>query len=136
MSRRGFDQVGEDDGDVRPKLGELVREGLAAAAGFFAAHADVFVFHAPAGGSVCFPAFRGRELRARHVAAYCDALVKEHGLLLLPASVFDGAGDEGDLEASELGPHFRLGLGRRDCAANLRRLGDVLARDARFARCA
>ncbi len=31
MSRRGFDYVGEDDGDVRPKLGELVREGLALA---------------------------------------------------------------------------------------------------------
>ena len=69
---------------------------------FFARNRELFAFDPPQGGCVCFPAYLGDD----GVEAMCERLVSEHGLLLLPASLF----------VSDLTPtpknRFRIGLGR------------------------
>ena len=44
------------------------------------------------------------------VAEYCERLVGETGVLLLPSSLYDGFENE---------PRFRLGFGRKNMAENL-----------------
>jgi aspartate/methionine/tyrosine aminotransferase len=51
------------------------------------------------------------------VDAFCDALVKEVGVLLLPGSVYDDRGN-----------HFRLGLGRKNLPQAVERVDEFLAR--------
>jgi len=72
--------------------------------GFFAVHSHLFEWQPPQGGCVCFPRYLG----ADGVEAMCADLVKEQGVLLLPASIY----------ASTLTPtpndRFRVGVGRRD----------------------
>jgi hypothetical protein len=58
-----------------------------------------------------------------YIYAWCEALVKEAGILLLPASVYDHP------EALARG-HFRLGLGRADCVQKLALLRARLVEEA------
>jgi aspartate/methionine/tyrosine aminotransferase len=85
---------------------ELVRENLAHARRFFAAHAAVRWLE-PDGGSTVFPEWLGRG----NVEAFCRAALDQEGVLIVPGSMF---GFEG--------PHFRLGLGRRNFAEGLERV--------------
>ncbi len=93
---------------------------------FFARHEDCFGWVEPKAGTVCFPRLRRTftttpseakgapldapldaalgSLTVADVAAYCAHLVEAHGILLLPATVYD------DCEL----PCFRLGFGRRN----------------------
>lgn len=66
---------------------------------FFAERADRVSWVRPRAGTVGFP----RLLGATAVTAFCDALVRDRGVLLLPGTVFDHPGN-----------HFRIGFGRRD----------------------
>ncbi|MET8333191.1 pyridoxal phosphate-dependent aminotransferase [Streptosporangium canum] len=70
---------------------------------FFAEFADLFAWAPPEGGCVCFPRYLG----PGSVDAFCESLVEEAGVLLLP----------GGLYRSELtgvpADRFRLGVGRR-----------------------
>ena len=72
-------------------------------------HDDLFDWHVPDGGVVGYPRYKG----ADGVEAFCARLVEEHGVLLLPASIY----------RSEVAPtpedHFRIGFGRRDFPAGL-----------------
>lgn len=69
---------------------------------FFGRNAGMFAFDPPQGGCVCFPEYLGED----GVEAMCERLVSDHGLLLLPSSLF----------VSDLTPtpknRFRIGLGR------------------------
>lgn len=66
-------------------------------------HPDLFDYHPPDGGCVCFPRYTG----ADGAEEFCRRAVEEDGVLLLPASVF----------RSDLAPvptdRFRIGIGRR-----------------------
>ena len=76
---------------------------------FFDAHAELFRWYRPDGGVVGFPCYAG----ADGVEAFCARLIEQHGVLLLPASVY----------RSELArtpaDRFRIGFGRADLAAGL-----------------
>jgi aspartate/methionine/tyrosine aminotransferase len=76
---------------------------------FFTRHDDIFQWREPSAGSVCFPMLKrvpggaiNATLTAIDVETYCNQLVSEHGIMLLPASVYTSC----DL------PCFRLGFGR------------------------
>ena len=66
--------------------------------GFFQAHTEQFKWVRPLAGSMAFPHYKGHS-----VEEFCDGLVRNAGVLLLPGSVYDDAGN-----------HFRLGLGRKN----------------------
>jgi aspartate/methionine/tyrosine aminotransferase len=66
----------------------------------------------PRAGSICFPEL----LLDIPVSEFCTRLVRERGVLLVPAEMFEVGGN-----------HFRLGLGRASLAAGLRELGEFLA---------
>ena len=63
---------------------------------FMQRHAGRFQWHKPRASSLAFP-----KLLAGNVDAFCDELVTQAGVLLLPGSAFNVSGN-----------HFRIGLGR------------------------
>jgi aspartate/methionine/tyrosine aminotransferase len=82
----------------------IIAANLPVFGAFFARHEDLFVWQPPDGGCVAYPRYLG----ADGVEAFCERLVEEAGVLLLPASIY----------ASELtrtpADHFRIGVGRLD----------------------
>ncbi|MBF5043675.1 aminotransferase class I/II-fold pyridoxal phosphate-dependent enzyme [Aggregicoccus sp. 17bor-14] len=79
---------------------------------FFARHAERFGWVRPRAGSVAFP----RLLQGGPVDRFCQRLVEQEGVLLLPGSVYDFPGD-----------HFRLGFGRSSLPEALERLERFVA---------
>jgi aspartate/methionine/tyrosine aminotransferase len=79
---------------------------------FFVRHGDLFTWARPQAGSMAFPRF----LRG-NVEKFCDELVKEAGVLLLPGSIYDDSGN-----------HFRLGLGRKNLPKAVERLEQFLSK--------
>jgi aspartate/methionine/tyrosine aminotransferase len=77
----------------------IVAANLAIADDFFARQAERFDWLRPQAGSVAFPALAGEQ----PVGEFCERLRTTAGVLLVPAPIFDYAGN-----------HFRLGLGRRN----------------------
>ena len=90
----------------------IVVAGLDAMARFAAEHADRVTWEPPRAGTVAFPRVR----IDGPVDAWAEALARDHGVLLLPGTVF---GDHPD--------RVRIGLGRRDLPAGLDALGRALA---------
>jgi len=86
---------------------DIADRNLALLTGFLTRYDDLFDWHLPDGGVVSYPRYRGTE----GVECFCNRLIEEHGVMLLPASVY----------RSELLPtpsdRFRIGFGRRDFAA-------------------
>eukprot|EP00775_Hariotina_reticulata_P003038 gene3038-3319_t len=78
---------------------------------FFARWEHVFEYHPPEGGPIAFP----RLTTGEDIATWCDQLVSESGVLLLPSSIYDHA-------RSDQQGHFRIGLGRKDCGKCLEQL--------------
>ena len=93
----------------------LVRDNLAALDGFFADYPALFDWSHPDGGCVAYPKFLGRG----GVEAFCQDLVEESGVLLLPASIY-----RSELMDTVL-DRFRIGFGRRS-------IGDGIAEMRRF----
>jgi aspartate/methionine/tyrosine aminotransferase len=77
---------------------------------FFARHADRFVWQRPQAGSIGFPRLLGMD-----VDAFCKALMKSAGVLLLPGTLYDDHGN-----------HFRIGFGRRNLPEAIARLEQFL----------
>ena len=81
---------------------DLCARNLAKLDNFFARHAERFEWYTPDGGCVAYPRYLGSE----GVERFCDRLVEEAGVLLLPGSMY----------RSELLPtppdRFRIGYGR------------------------
>ncbi|ATB44210.1 aspartate aminotransferase [Cystobacter fuscus] len=88
----------------------IVSDNLARVEGFFSRYAEHFGWVRPRAGSVAFPRLRSDV----PVATFCERLVEQEGVLLLPGDVYDFPGN-----------HFRLGLGRTN-------LPDALVRLERF----
>lgn len=81
---------------------DLAAENLRKLDSFFARHADRFEWYEPDGGCIAYPRYLGSE----GVERFCERLVEDAGVLLLPASMY----------GSELLPtpadRFRIGYGR------------------------
>ncbi len=78
---------------------------------FFHEHSRHFRWIRPQSGTICFP----RMEEIEDTLAFCEQLVQETGVLLVPSRVFH-YGDR----------HVRFGFGREDLAAGLDRLSDCL----------
>jgi aspartate/methionine/tyrosine aminotransferase len=90
---------------------ELVRQNLALAEGFFAAHPAHFEWLPPRAGSIAFPRWIG----GGPVEPFCQRALDEQGVMIVPGSIFDFPGG-----------HFRIGLGRKNLGEGLARLGRVV----------
>jgi aspartate/methionine/tyrosine aminotransferase len=78
---------------------QLIHANIGVFEVFLERYSDWFVWTKPRAGSVAFP-----ELTSKYsVEDFCDKLLKNKNVLLLPASIFDYAGN-----------NFRIGFGRRD----------------------
>ena len=89
----------------------IIQENLSVMDEFFLSHPDKFSWVRPRAGSMAFPRYLG------DVEQFCDHLVRNAGVLLLPGSVYDDTAN-----------HFRLGLGRKNLPQAVERLGEFLER--------
>ncbi|MDR3084444.1 MAG: capreomycidine synthase [Streptomyces sp.] len=96
---------------IQPRL-EQAHANRALLLDWAAAHSDMVELTAPAGGVCAFP----RLIDVPDVDAFCDALFKKHGVLVIPGSCFDSP------------RHIRVGFGGRtdQLADGLERLTDAL----------
>ena len=90
---------------------EIIQKNLIIATIFFRKYPEIFQWFPPKAGSVAFP----KLVLDTPVSAFCEAVVKEKNLMILPGTVFDYHGN-----------HFRVGLGRRDFKVGLEKLGQYL----------
>ena len=98
-------------GEVVTRSRAVVDPNLALLDDFFARWEDTFEWVRPRGAAIGFP----RLLADVAVADFADELVAEEGVLILPGSIYEHAGN-----------HFRIGFGRRN-------MPEALARLERFA---
>jgi aspartate/methionine/tyrosine aminotransferase len=89
---------------------KLIRINLSLLETFFSVHADRFEWVEPKAGPIAFPHLLGRD-----VEEFCNALVTEAVVLLLPGTIYDHAGN-----------HFRLGFARRNMPDALVKLEEYL----------
>jgi len=89
---------------------QIIRGNLSLLDAFFTAHADWFKWVRPKAGPIAFP-----RLLKGDVETFCDELVRESGVLLLPGSMYDHPGN-----------HFRVGFARKNMPEALRRLDKFL----------
>ncbi len=87
----------------------LVAENLDKLDSFFADYPALFDWSRPDGGCVAYPRFTGRG----EVDRFCERLVEESGVLLLPAAIY-----RSELLEAPSG-HFRIGCGRKGIDAGL-----------------
>jgi aspartate/methionine/tyrosine aminotransferase len=80
-------------------------------------HAELFDYCSPRGGCVAFPRYLGDD----GVESFCRRAVEEHGVLLLPSSVYHSA------VADVPTDRFRIGIGRTNVPEALRALEQFLA---------
>jgi aspartate/methionine/tyrosine aminotransferase len=76
----------------------IVSDNLATADRFFERFTHLFQWLRPLAGSVAFPSL----ISARPIDQFCRDLLEREGVMIVPGSLFDFAGN-----------HFRVGLGRR-----------------------
>ncbi len=89
---------------------EIIRQNLSFAERFFAANSEIFQWLRPHAGSVAFPRLNA----GMSVEAFCDRMLREKGVMIVPSTVFEYPGD-----------HFRLGLGRKNLPEVLTRVVDT-----------
>jgi aspartate/methionine/tyrosine aminotransferase len=87
---------------------ERVRRNIRAAGEFFGRHPSRFSWVPPRAGTVCFPRLLPGARRMTGAEEFCERVLHDAGVLLLPSTVYDYGND-----------HFRLGLGREDFAVGL-----------------
>lgn len=96
---------------------DLVVRNLMLLDQFFAEYANRFGWVRPQAGPIAFP-----KMLHSDVDEFCDSLVKQKGVLLLPGRLFDD-----DAEPMGLEKHFRIGFGRQNMPEALARLREFLA---------
>lgn len=84
----------------------IIKNNLVIMDDFFARHADLFSWVRPQAGSMEFP-----KLLQGDIEDFCDKVVREAGVLLLPGTMYD-----------DIGNHFRVGLGRKNLPQAVERL--------------
>ncbi len=90
----------------------IIKDNLVIIDDLFARHSHLFSWVRPRAGSMAFP-----RLLQGNVEEFCDTLVKQAGVLLLPGSVYDDSGN-----------HFRLGLGRKNLPQAVQRFEEFLSK--------
>lgn len=90
---------------------DIIRNNLWILDEFFSKHQSLFEWNRPDAGPVAFPKFLGDQ----DVNDFCHDLVETKGVMLLPAKVYDFAGQ-----------HFRLGFARSNMAEALEKLEEYL----------
>jgi aspartate/methionine/tyrosine aminotransferase len=88
----------------------IITRNLGVLDGFFLEYADRFAWQRPRAGPIAFPRLLGED-----VERFCDALVREASVLLLPGTMYH------DWEG-----HFRIGFGRKNLSAAVARLAAFL----------
>jgi len=94
----------------------LAMRNLAMLGHFFAENGDLFDWHVPDGGVVGYPRYHGAE----GAEAFCAKLIEEHGIMLLPATVYRSEILDTPMD------RFRIGFGRRDFPAGLEAMQTAL----------
>jgi aspartate/methionine/tyrosine aminotransferase len=84
---------------------QIVLRNLSQLSAFFARHADLFSWTPPNASTIGFARLRP----AQDVHAFCEKLVRQTGVLLLPGTVYDQPS------------HIRFGYGRRNLPESLAR---------------
>ncbi|MEW6240113.1 MAG: aminotransferase class I/II-fold pyridoxal phosphate-dependent enzyme [Chloroflexota bacterium] len=92
---------------------DIIQHNLAVIDDLFTRHSSLFSWIRPRAGSMGFP-----RLLKGDVDDFCDKLVREAGVLLLPGSMYDDSAN-----------HFRLGLGRKNLPESVARLEGFLAKN-------
>ena len=85
---------------------QIVLRNLPQLSAFFSRHADLFDWTPPNAGTIGFARFKP----AQDVQSFCERLVREAGVLLLPGTVYDEP------------RHIRFGYGRRNMPESLTHL--------------
>ena len=85
---------------------------------FFSRYKDLFEWKRPDGSCVSYTRYIGRG----SVESFCQSLVEENGVLLLPSSIYHSELMESPTD------RFRIGLGRRNINNGLKAFGDYLDR--------
>ena len=98
----------------------IVRANLRALRAFFAKYPQFFDWYEPQGGCVAFQRYLGAE----GVESFCKRLVEDHGVLLLPASLF-----QSELRRVPT-DRFRIGFGRTTMQPGLMALEAALVASA------
>ncbi len=92
---------------------EIIKSNLKTVEAFMERHKERFTWIAPRAGSMAFPRYMDES-----VELFCDKLVREAGVLLLPGSVYDDHDN-----------HFRIGLGRRNLPEAVGKLEEFLSKE-------
>jgi len=90
---------------------QIVLRNLRQLSAFFALHGDLFDWSPPNASTIGFARYKGQE----NVLDFCEQLVREAGVLLLPGTVYDEP------------QHIRFGYGRRNMPESLAQLESWLA---------
>jgi len=97
----------------------IVDENLPKWDAFFARHSELFDWRRPDGSCMAFPRYKGAE----GVEEFCQSLVEDSGVLLLPSTIYQS--DLGDTPTDR----FRLGFGRLNLDEGLAALDAHLMRN-------
>ena len=95
---------------------KIIRENIALLEGFCAKHPKHMKWDPPQAGSIAFP----KLLTSEPIGSYCERLVTEQDVLLLPSSVYGADKFTND-------KRVRFGLGRANIAEGLERLGEFFS---------
>jgi len=85
---------------------EIIKTNIKIVDEFFARHSSMFSWVRPQAGSMGFP-----KLLKGDIEFFCDKVVRNAGVLLLPGTMYDDSGN-----------HFRIGLGRKNLPQAVERL--------------
>ena len=91
---------------------DIIKNNLNIMDEFFSGHTDLFSWVRPHAGSMAFPQYL-----AGDAESFCDKVVREAGVLLLPGSMYDDTDN-----------HFRLGLGRKNLPQAVNRVEEYLSK--------
>ncbi|MBI5352474.1 MAG: aminotransferase class I/II-fold pyridoxal phosphate-dependent enzyme [Chloroflexi bacterium] len=91
---------------------KIIKHNLTIIDSLFTSYSSLFTWTRPQAGSMGFP-----RLLKGDVEDFCDKLVKQAGVLLLPGTMYD-----------ESNNHFRLGLGRKNLPQAVERLEEYLSK--------
>lgn len=95
---------------------QLLRENLKQLDDFFLQYADLFDWARPDGSCVAYPRYTG----SGTVESFCEALVKDQGVLLLPSSIYRSELFETPAD------RFRIGFGRKGIQEGLEAFGTFI----------
>ncbi len=95
---------------------DIITRNLSVLDGFFRRYVDWFTWQRPKAGPIAFPRLlNSASNMGEGIEAFCDALVRQASVLLLPGTVY-GDGNN----------HFRIGFGRRHLPEAVNRLEEFL----------